>query len=180
MYISGELARRVALAITLVATLSLGACGGDDPADPSSKSTAVNKAAKDKKALENLATNLWAARTESQNSGNSSRTPYESLMAPGLIEVEVALLERYKKLKVTRTGAPTLTGIQTRVDGDSGEVLLCLNEDDWLFEEAGEPADIPKNGTVPWGAKAERTQDGWIITEILKSADAKTKKVSAC
>lgn len=176
MFISGELARRVALATTLVATLSLSACGGDDPKDPAPGKTAIDKAAQDKKALETLANDLWQARTAAYNAGNVAPEQFERVLSLVMTEVELSQLKSYQKLKVRREGEPKLTDIETTASGDTGEILLCFNEDDWIFTEDGKPLPPRSDGFKPWGAKAERTAKGWIVTEYLKTDVVRKKK----
>ena len=173
--------RRTLLTGIVAMTLSLSACSDDKPSLPEEKKTsAADKTAADEKALTKLATDLWKARTESQNNGNTSRAQFAGLLAPGLAEVELGILQRYKDSKLLRTGVPKITAIETTASGETGEILLCLNEDTWGAEVDGEPAEVAKYGLRPWGAKAERTPDGWIVTEELKPETLKDERKKSC
>ena len=172
---------RALLAAIAIMTLSLSACSDAKPSLPDAKNTsAADRAAVDEKALTKLATDLWKARTESQNTGNTSRAQFAGLLAPLLTEVELGMLQRYKDSKLLRTGVPTITAIETTASGETGEILLCLNEDAWGAEVDGKPAEVAKYGLRPWGAKAERTPEGWIVTEELKPEALKDETRKSC
>ena len=174
--ISGDSARCALLAGIMTMTFGLSACGSDKPSPlEERKTSAADKTADDEKALELLATDLWKARTESQNTGNTSREQFEGLLSPGLTELDLTRLQRYKKAKVLRKGAPEITAIETSVSGSTGQILLCLNEDNWTAEEDGEPLEPPSDGVKPWGAAAERTSNGWIVTEYLDTEIVRNK-----
>ena len=169
--------RRALLAGIVTMTLSLSACSGDKPSLPEEKKTsAADKTAADEKALELLVADLWKVRTESQNTGNTSRVQFEGLLSPVLTEVEVARLQRYQKAKVLRKGAPKITAIETSVSGSTGQILLCLDEDNWTAEEDGDPIDHTITDPKPWGATAERSPDGWTVTAEMETEIVRKKK----
>ena len=174
----GGSVRQALLAAIATLTLSLSACSDAKPPLPDAKNTsAADGAAVDEKALTKLATDLWKARTESQNNGNTSSEQFEGLLSLPVTEAELGMLQSYKKDKFLRSGAPAITAIETSVSGDSGEILLCVNEDRWTVEVDGKPAEVAKYGSRPWAATAERIADRWIITEIVEPvAAAKTKE----
>ena len=179
--ISGDSARCALAAGIMTITLSLSACGSEEPAPlEERKTSAADKTASDEEALELLATDLWKARTESQNTGNTSREQFEGLLSPGLTEVDLATLQRYKNSKLLRQGAPEVTSIETSASGNSGEILLCVNEDRWTAEVDGKPAKVAKYGSRPWAATAERIADSWIITEIVEPVAAEKLKEKTC
>ncbi|MBC7593222.1 MAG: hypothetical protein H7288_04680 [Kineosporiaceae bacterium] len=175
--ISGDSARRALLAGITTMTLSLSACGSNEPPPPDERKTSTaDKTASDEEVLELLATDLWKTRKESQNTGNTSRVQFEGLLSPALTEVELTRLQRYKKAKLLRKGAPEITAIETSVSGSTGQILLCLNEDNWTAEEDGDPLDPPSDGFKPWGATAEHTPDGWTVTAEMETEIVKKKK----
>ena len=94
-----------------------------------------------------------------------------------MTEVEVSTLQRYKKAIVLRKGAPEITAIETSVSGSTGQILLCLDEDNWTAEEDGKPIDHTIAGPKPWGATAERTPDGWTVTAELDTEIVRKQKI---
>ncbi len=174
--------RRLApVAVLLVLALGTSACSGSDsdspvdPVTPSSTPTA-DRAAADQAALEKLVTDFWAARTSSQNTGNTSPEQFADVLTAGLIEVETGTLSDYKKLKIVRKGEPQVTDVEVTASGDTGEVLACVDEDGWTAEQDGKPVELGQKGSKAWGATTERSGDAWIISDFLTADESAGKK----
>jgi hypothetical protein len=167
-----------------VALLGLSACGGSDGGDgdtgepsretspPATTEPTVDQAADDEAAIEQLATELWAVRQQAYNSGEATAATFEGIYSPSAIET----ITTYRDQKILRTGAPLITAIEATATGDTGEILLCLDETGWGAEEDGEPLDIPALGANPWGATVERAGDRWVFVAAIPTADIEARK----
>ena len=169
--------RVLAATVAACAAFGLAACS-DSPSEPDKKVTVAPKTDEDK--LVDLAGDFWAVRTSSQNSGNTDPAQFTGILSAEMTEVEVTMLNQYKKLGVTRSGAPEVTDIEASVDGDEGAMLMCLNEDDWGVVVEDDPDfEQPDNGVVPFGTTAEKDADGrWVVTGTLKAEDKRVKAKS--
>lgn len=177
---SGDWLRRAAPAAITIIALGLTACSGSDsePVDaPSASASAtVDQAAADQQAIQKLAKDVWALKQQVYNSGEATSAMFEGLYSVNATELEIGKVNTYKAKKILRTGAPVITAVEATVAGDEGEILLCLNEDGWGAEADGEPIDVDPRGDKPWGAAVERTTDGWVFVEALKTVYVETKK----
>lgn len=158
--------------VALAMSLALSACGSDDDSDADTQPSATPTAQTDEQALEQLAIDLWDARKSAQNAGDASRERFEPILAPELIELEVGELSDYKKYGLTRQGGPEITDIEATVDGETGTVWMCLNEDDWPAFQNGTEIPGEKYGPGPYGFTAEKTDDEWLITQFEDSVEA--------
>lgn len=156
----------------LLAVLAVSACSADDdaPTDQAPASTAPS-ADPDLEGLQQLAEDLWAAREEANRTSDPSRDRFEGILAPQLLEREVAELEQYRSLGVTREGAPRVTAIEAEAEGDSGTVTMCLDEDDWQSFEEGRLIEGKDLGPVPYGLTAERVDDAWQVIDVIPAED---------
>jgi hypothetical protein len=181
--------RQHAVAVLLtVALLGLSACGGSDGGDgdtgepsretspPATTEPTVDQAADDEAAIEQLATELWAVRQQAYNSGEATAATFEGIYSPSAIETELARIAQYRADKILRTGAPEITAIEATATGDTGEILLCLDETGWDAVEDGEPIDSPALGANPWGARVERAGDRWVFVAAIPTADIEARK----
>ncbi|MET0931474.1 MAG: hypothetical protein ABWX74_18280 [Aeromicrobium sp.] len=179
---SGDWLRRAVPATMIALTMGLGACSGSDsePTDPKASATTAeptaDQAAADQAAVEKLATAIWAVRQQVYNSGEATKAIFQDIYSTAAIESELGKVRQYQGQKILRTGAPEITDVEAAVTGDTGEILLCLNEDDWNAEEDGTPIDTPARGANPWGATVQRDGDRWVFVDEIPTADIGARK----
>jgi hypothetical protein len=171
--------RTMVVASTMLALTGLSACSdGSSPLDeptPSSSKT-PDQTAKDEAAVTKLAQRYWDAVVEAENTGNDDAAQFEGIADPKVAEIELGQVGRYQDLDLLRVGKPAITEIEALVTGDSAEIRLCKDEDDWTAEVDGTPVpDDKKFGNGPWGARADRVDGEWLIVEI-RQPDKGTKK----
>lgn len=156
----------------LLGLLTVSACSTDaDSPSGTISSSPTPSSDPDVESLEQLAEDLWAAREEASRNSDPDRARFEGILAPQLLEREVAELEQYQSLGVTREGSPRVTAIEATAEGDTGTVTMCLDEDDWQAFEEDRLIEGDDLGPVPYGFTAERVDDTWQVIAVIESAD---------
>lgn len=162
----------------LLLTIGVSACSSDGtspPDDAKNTSAAPDPAAADKAAVEQLVKDYWAAQVEAQNTGNDDPKPLLEVEAPDLAEVDIAEVKRYNGMHLLRVGKPDLTDIEVTVKGNTADIRLCLDEDDWSAEVDGEAVKGGSTsfGPRPWGAQATKNGDTWKISKQVPPSKEK-------
>lgn len=168
----------VAAVAACALTFSLSACSGSDDPEPTEETTTASAkptadpAKADQADVVNLANRYWAAVVESQNTGNDSRELFADVATGGVIELQLGKVAQYKKLGLLRVGEPKITEVEAEVNGDTAQISLCLNEDDWAAEVDGQPVEAgEKFGNGAWGARVDKVDGRWLVAEISAPKD---------
>ena len=158
--------RFLAFAAVLLLSVTLSACSGDDkPSAPKTTATVDPKEADEAK-VKDLVDRYWAVIVKAENNGDTSREQFEDVASGSVVERQLGKLANYKKMELLRVGEPTITEVEVTVTGDTADIRLCKNEDEWKAEQAGKPVGGKKFGTMAWGAEAKRTDGGWLVDEV--------------
>lgn len=147
--------------------LSMSSCSSDDsPVDDPTKATST-PTPDVKAAVEDLTTRYWEAVVASEKTatptGSSSRTlPSEHTSSASSPSSRLT-----RRSVSARVGQPVIADIEVTIKGDTADIRLCKNEDDWTAEQDGEPVPNDKKfGDDPWGAEASKVDDKWLITDV--------------
>ncbi|RBM22114.1 hypothetical protein [Streptomyces sp. PT12] len=172
---------RATLATCLtLAALTAGAvgCSSDDegePAEIEGTADAADPAGEgggDAEAeLTELYGRYWDALIELENSTELDNTVFDGIATTGVVETEVGRVSAFKDNDIHRQGEPVIDHVTVTVDGDAARIESCKNEAGWVFIADGEedPSLLPEELTrpSPFGVAAERTDDGWLISQVL-------------
>ncbi|WP_165989750.1 hypothetical protein [Streptomyces sp. YIM 98790] len=58
------------------------------------------------------------------------------------------------------------------MNGDTARIESCVDEDEWLLLENGEPSELELLGPAPRVFDAERVAGGWLITDTVPAEEA--------
>lgn len=162
----GKRALYVVAAILL--TIGLASCSADktSPLENPQSSATMSDSARDVAAVEDLVDSYWDAIVNSENSVDASAGQFGDVADGPFIESQLKTVRDYKSAGVRRVGDPDITKVEVAIDGDAADIRACLNEDEWTAEKDGATIKAPKLGPVPWGAKASRRSDIWLVTAV--------------
>lgn len=162
--------RGLVLGATAALILSLSACSSDDSPTDTAKATSratTDPKAADEAAVKDLVDRYWEILVASENEGNTDPKQFAGVAVGKSVEVQLAKLKRYKKMGLLRVGQPAITDVEVTVTGDTADIAVCKNEDDWTAELDGEPVpDDKKFGNDPWGAEATKVDGAWLVTDV--------------
>ena len=167
------------ISATLLLSVSLSACSGDESPQDATKTPTPTTATPDPKAVDAAAVKdvyerYWAAMAEAENNADPDPKRFADILEGSYGERYLKLVRDYKAQGIVRTGHAVITDLDVKLSGDTATVLACVDEDDWLFKKDGKFLDQPMLGTKPATAEVERSVKGWIITDVPEPAkDAK-------
>lgn len=177
----GAKCRAATAAAAVALILGLSACTDDSGTSEGTSPTATSASptpdaaaekAADEAAVVDLAARYWNAVVSSQNTGNGDSSQFSDVATPEVTEGLLAQVADYKKLDLLRVGQPAITDVEAEVNGDTAQILLCKDEDPWTAEVGGEAVEgEQKFGNGPWGARAQKIDGRWLVSEIQTIED---------
>lgn len=172
----GGLQRGFLVIVTAVLlSVSVSACSAGDDKPTDTKTTATpDPVADDKAAVKNLVDRYWVAVVSSENAADPDPKQFVTVAKGSFIEDQLRRLRVYESAGIRRVGRPEITAVEVDISGDTADIRLCLNEDEWTAEKNGDKIKAKKFGNRPFGAEATRLDDKWLVTGLRPS---KTEKV---
>ena len=167
--------RLIGAAAALALAASLSACSGSDaaptPDEPTATATATApvdaaRSEVDQALLKALVNQYWAASMLAAEVGDDSGKQFDGIARDGALESALTSIRDATADGLVRAGAPEVSKVAVTIDATEATIVACLDEDDWPFVRDGVELDGQQLGPVPWGARATRIGDAWIITDV--------------
>lgn len=176
----------LAVSALVVTSLAVGcSSGGGASGDegPAAADTTVSESgggsgeeqgqAGDTAALEQLYRDYWDALVALEGGEELDPGLFRGIATPGLTEEQMTRVRPMKQNGILREGAPVLGEITVELlSEDEGRIESCVNPEGWKAVQDGEEMPIQSVGRFPGVVLAERTPDGWLISDERPSEEA--------
>ncbi|WP_049567072.1 hypothetical protein [Streptomyces sp. SBT349] len=147
--------------------------GTVDAAEPSGEESGDAEAEAELTALYGR---YWDAMTALENATEMDSAALDGIATTGVVETQLGRVSAFKDNDIHRQGEPVIESVTVAVDGDAATIQSCKSEADWAFLENGEvnPALLPEElmEPHPYVVGAERSEDGWLISRIMRNDQA--------
>ncbi|MDT0341797.1 hypothetical protein [Streptomyces litchfieldiae] len=176
------------LATVALTTAAISGCsssdGRDEPEEPiegvqtESAEPAEDDAAAAETELADLYDRYWAAVVQLENGAELDPALFDGITTQRVTESELVRVRAFRDNGIQRAGEPVIENVTIEVDGESARIESCKNEADWdVVTSEGEaiPGVVPEELLVPHPhiVTAERSADGWLISETLAMEEAR-------
>lgn len=124
-------------------------------------------------ALEALYLAYWDAFVNVSNDPRIDTDLFAGITTDALAERKLSYVDRELIANdVRREGEPELSDVTVTVDGDTAQVEACLDESSWKILHDGEEVSWEFGDPVPAPMRAERTAEGWVLTDDVAQEEA--------
>jgi hypothetical protein len=169
---------RLAVVLIMPLVLSVGCdSAGDEPlglaASPTHAPTADPTADDDVVMLEALYGSYWEAFVDLSNDPRIEPEVFEGITTREFAQDEMSYIRaQLIDNDLRRVGEPELSNITVVVTGDEARIEACLDETEWTVLQGDEDREFDL-GISASVRSAERGPDGWLISGIVSSDDAR-------
>jgi hypothetical protein len=165
------LSARLALASALILTAA--GCSPDSPSEPpaptthspSASATPTPSADADTTALTALWDRYWEASATAYAGPDPNPAIWAGIASDELTTTQVMLVQQYATEGIRYSGAPTTKSLDVSVDGDTAELVGCMDFSAWVPESTtGEDLPARDKTVYPAELTAHHLDGTWILT----------------
>jgi len=148
----------------LVATS--GACGGNDPDDPTPTTSTADPGADQKQEVLDAFGAFWDEQVAIGRTGKVPQDAFADTAVGVIREDTIARLNQDIEHGTTREGEPEFKDQRVTVRGDDALVIACMNADDWRFVLKDGRKISADAGWVQLARKLTKVEDRWLVSDF--------------
>ena len=157
------------LAVLATGCSSEGGGSGDDELTvptPTPTAEEVGDPSADEAALRALFVAYYEGLAEIENAEETDPAVLEGVVDGSVLEEQIGRIQQLKNAGLRMAGEPVISDVVIEGDADTSVVQGCVDQSARaFFDSEGEPVPVQDDGPEATAVAAERTADGWLITE---------------